>query len=408
MNSIFSFDEKDLDYTILNNENRKFCEMSEFDIAFLCGILKKYKPLNILEIGVSAGATSAIILELIKKYDLPLSLTSVDKNSDWYRDNQLRTGFRVKALHGANIQHQLFTGNYLPEIIENLNMKFDLCILDTVHSLPGELLDFLAVMPFMNNNGIIVLHDIHLYFKNSSHAYATKLIFDSCVGQKLMARDLSNLNVLPNIGAVIIGSDTQKYIKDCFRLFSMKWEYQLKDSEFKIYYDFFLKYYPKEFSEYFSLARNANVVDKEKTINDKSYMRFTLLKNYIKLLKRISSYNFDIDIIYDTKDYVWASIPISDDKNIHYEFLFFKNGIKICLHFAAMQKNNFIGRFVNELQIDLYENETKSTKEIYFYIDNIYDIEYISSIMNYLIKKTIPLLLNKHYISHKLVLEIYK
>lgn len=68
--------------------------------------------------------------------------------------------------------------------------------------------------------------------------------------------------------------------------------------------------------------------------------------------------------------------------------LFFsKNGVRVCLHFAAMQKNNFIGRFVNELQIDLYENKTKSTKKIYFYIDNIHDIEYISSIMNYLIKK---------------------
>lgn len=91
----------------------------------------------------------------------------------------------------------------------------------------------------MHDNGIIVFHDIHLHFGNKQSAYATKLIFDSCVGQKLMARALSRSNMLPNIGALIIGNNIQKYIKDCFQLFSMKWEYQIKDSEFKIYYDFF-------------------------------------------------------------------------------------------------------------------------------------------------------------------------
>lgn len=66
MEKIFNFNEKDIDYTIINDENSKYCEMSAFDIAFLCGILKKYRQKNILEVGVSAGATSAIILELIK------------------------------------------------------------------------------------------------------------------------------------------------------------------------------------------------------------------------------------------------------------------------------------------------------------------------------------------------------
>ena len=37
-------------------------EMSEFESAFLCGAIKQFRPKKILEVGVAAGATTAIIL----------------------------------------------------------------------------------------------------------------------------------------------------------------------------------------------------------------------------------------------------------------------------------------------------------------------------------------------------------
>lgn len=39
-------------------------EMSPFDSGFLCGLMKKYRPKRILEVGVSAGGTTSIILRL--------------------------------------------------------------------------------------------------------------------------------------------------------------------------------------------------------------------------------------------------------------------------------------------------------------------------------------------------------
>lgn len=36
--------------------------MSEFDSAFLCGIIKKQKPKKILELGIASGGTTAIIM----------------------------------------------------------------------------------------------------------------------------------------------------------------------------------------------------------------------------------------------------------------------------------------------------------------------------------------------------------
>ena len=41
-------------------------EMSEFESAFLCGLLNKFQPKKILEVGVAAGGTTAIILQCMK------------------------------------------------------------------------------------------------------------------------------------------------------------------------------------------------------------------------------------------------------------------------------------------------------------------------------------------------------
>ncbi len=41
-------------------------EMSEFESAFLCGLLKKFKPKKVLEIGVAGGATTAIMLQCLE------------------------------------------------------------------------------------------------------------------------------------------------------------------------------------------------------------------------------------------------------------------------------------------------------------------------------------------------------
>ena len=53
-------------------------------------------------------------------------------------------------------------------------MKFDLLYLDTVHSSPGEFINILEALPFLNNNAIVIIHDIinirfqlfYFYIKN--------------------------------------------------------------------------------------------------------------------------------------------------------------------------------------------------------------------------------------------------
>ena len=41
-------------------------EMTEFESAFLCGVLNKFKPKKILEVGVAADGTTAVIMQCME------------------------------------------------------------------------------------------------------------------------------------------------------------------------------------------------------------------------------------------------------------------------------------------------------------------------------------------------------
>ncbi len=53
-------------------------EMTPFQHAFLCGLLRKKKPAKILEIGVSAGGTSCVIMNCLKMLGSNAEFHSVD------------------------------------------------------------------------------------------------------------------------------------------------------------------------------------------------------------------------------------------------------------------------------------------------------------------------------------------
>ena len=72
-----------------------YSEMLPVESAFLNGIIRKHRPRKILEIGVAAGASSALILNAIK--DIPgAHLYSIDLSQSYYKNATLKTGFLVK------------------------------------------------------------------------------------------------------------------------------------------------------------------------------------------------------------------------------------------------------------------------------------------------------------------------
>ena len=128
-------------------------EMSDFDSAFLCGLLEKYRPQKIVEVGVAAGGTTGIIIEKLKdRYD-EINMYSCDLNEQFYLNEKVEGGNRKSGflaediIRYSNVKHRFMLGNYLPTFLDEIGQEIDFLILDTVHYMPGELLDFLAVMP---------------------------------------------------------------------------------------------------------------------------------------------------------------------------------------------------------------------------------------------------------------------
>jgi predicted O-methyltransferase YrrM len=62
-------------------------EMSAFESAFVCGLIKENRPRKILEVGVAAGGTTSIILQCNEDLGLgeECEVFSVDLNELYYR-----------------------------------------------------------------------------------------------------------------------------------------------------------------------------------------------------------------------------------------------------------------------------------------------------------------------------------
>lgn len=68
-------------------------EMSKFELAFLCGAIKQFRPKKILEVGVAGGATTAIILQALEEAGAPYEMYSLDRREKFYRDLSKAVGF---------------------------------------------------------------------------------------------------------------------------------------------------------------------------------------------------------------------------------------------------------------------------------------------------------------------------
>ena len=131
-------------------------------------------------------------------------------------------------------------------------MKFDFVFLDTVHLTPGELINIIEVLPFLEDNAIIVLHDIafHLpsnkYYNPKSVKFHPSQIYlmTALVGDKIIipCKDKG----IENIGAVILYPNQEKYYLNYFLLLLTPWDYFPQQSYIDELNIFVKKYYKNE------------------------------------------------------------------------------------------------------------------------------------------------------------------
>lgn len=233
-------------------------EMSDFESAFLCGLIKMRRPKKILEVGVAGGGTTAILAKTIDMLDMntDTKLWSVDLSEAYYRDPSKITGFLADGIKTDKpVKRKMLLGEVLPRRLEKIGGDIDFVILDTVHITPGEILDFLAVFPFLSPDACVVLHDIGAsYYWGDDTTFATQLLLNTVTADIILMEDHDREYCYPNIGAFLINEDTSRYIENMFSVFTLPWHYMPADDELLIYRDWYKKYYDTACVRMFDIA----------------------------------------------------------------------------------------------------------------------------------------------------------
>ncbi len=250
---------------VLNEIRYKIKDLSEMaytEQAFLNGLIRKYKPKKILELGVSAGGSSAVMLNATK--DMPeTKIHSIDKLPYYYRNPKKPAGYIVqeKCPELMSDRWKLYTDGIPCDFMDEIGEGIDFCLIDTVHTRPGEICDFLSVLPYLKEDAVVCFHDIGAAFTWGLDLkpayYSNDVLFSAIKGEKLMPKT-QYTEFFSNIGAIKLNSDQKPFILDYFLLFTLPWEYIPENSDNKKLIDHFNRHYDNEIVEMYIKAVNAN------------------------------------------------------------------------------------------------------------------------------------------------------
>lgn len=241
-------------------------EMSWFDSAFLCGAIKKFRPKKILEVGVAGGATTAIILQTLEDIGEPYEVHSIDIATKFYLDPRFMTGFlamyaKEKIFGELRGKHEFHIGKILPQVLDSIGDDIDCVILDTTHVMPGEGLDFLAVLPYLTDNALVVMHDVmeNQRLVNQADQHATTTLFSAVTAEKFLNFQPDEYFFhYPNIAAFQVNEQTREHIDNVFLTMILRWAYMPSEEELVLYREHYRRFYPEELCEIFQDAIDMN------------------------------------------------------------------------------------------------------------------------------------------------------
>jgi hypothetical protein len=244
--------------------------MQTSEVKFVKELIRENQPKKLLEIGVAAGSCLAIMLNEIKDKDGSM-VFGVDYNERYYRDNAKKSGWIVNEWY-PELEHKysIFSGGVSACFLDGIGENIEFCVLHTAHVLPGELLDFLMVLPYLKENAICVLHNTNLQNlsvengticvstgadKNNLHyrgdSYFTNVLMSTLASEKIFPTEYLKNFALVTIMAFKITADLRKYIQNVFYALALPWQYKLSDGDKKIISDFMENNYSKDHADYF-------------------------------------------------------------------------------------------------------------------------------------------------------------
>lgn len=276
--------------------------MSREEHGFLSGIIKDLKPKKILEVGIAFGGTTAMIIKSLELAGLESELFSIDLNKE-YRGREI--GYSLKNIKRPPfVKHFLITGKLLKNHIGEIGDGIDLVVLDTSHNIPGEILEFLTVLPYMSKDGIVVLHDVHLsnilatskkQVGRSLRKICPKVLFTTVSGEKYYNLEGKKGPSLSNIAAFKINVSTFDNIGDLFFSLSHTWWDDWDKDILDSYREYLSKFYSPQCITLWDLIISnqqeykGNIATKRKYLSRLDNFSFTI-ENFKKRLGFVISY----------------------------------------------------------------------------------------------------------------------
>ena len=229
---------------------------------FLNGVVRRFRPKKIVEIGSSRGCSSSIILNAIQDLD-DSHLYSIDLS-----DSNI-IGKCVERLFPNFLpKWTLYKGNIATKFMDNIGRGIDMVLIDSAHFEPGEIFDFIIVLPFLSEEAVIVIHDIanqitkpikhinHRGWLGKRNEWAPYIIFNSIRGKIYLP---SGKNLLTHdIGAKKLEINQKQYFHDYFRLLGGQWQYFPNEKYIRQMYNYFKKYYDNDCLTIFNQSVNFN------------------------------------------------------------------------------------------------------------------------------------------------------
>ena len=241
---------------IINPAYLKKSEMSNSDRGFLNALILRRQPRKCVELGVSAGGSSVLMLNAIKDI-AGAKLYSHDYCTEYYRNPKLKSGFLVDEYPELKNQWKLYTGGLALRFLDEIGRDIDFCLIDTMHLNPGEILDFLMILPYLKNGAMVVFHDINMHASAKLKLWwriTNNLLISAIRGQKFIPGGFfqgnKELAQFPNIGAVEIDESTRQNLFGIFNLLTIYWPYLPPKIDEEEIYAHFRKYYSEFYLSY--------------------------------------------------------------------------------------------------------------------------------------------------------------
>lgn len=248
----------------IENKIKNYIELTVDEMRYFNGVLRKVKPKKVVEIGVSKGGSAVLILNAIKDIK-DAKLYSIDKNKICYRNKGKKSGFLVEEKFPELMKNwKLFLDGVTAEFIESIGDGIDLAFIDTMHITPGEMLDFLMILPFLKNEAIVVFHDAFILYygrkitRFKTHTSNNQLM--TYVRGDLILPSYGDKVFFRNIGSLKLSPDQEKYYYQYFLALGIQWEYMPEEKDLKIMREFFMKYYGEKYVEVYDDAVEKNKI----------------------------------------------------------------------------------------------------------------------------------------------------